>query len=248
MSAPTPHPCALITGASRGIGAAVARALASEGYDLTLGCRDAEKAEAVAADCRALGVSTLIAPGELSDPGACAALSQAALNRFGRIDLLVNNAGIARDNLLVRMRPEQWEEVRAVNLDAVYHMMRQVTPHMLRARRGRVVNISSVAGVSGNAGQANYAAAKAGVIGLTKSAAKELGARGITVNAVAPGLIETDMTSALADTHREAIRQRVALGRMGRPEEVAAVVSFLASDRAAYITGQVIVVDGGLAL
>ncbi|MDR3207518.1 MAG: 3-oxoacyl-ACP reductase FabG, partial [Oscillospiraceae bacterium] len=185
---------------------------------------------------------------DLSDPAACAALTQAALDRFGRIDLLVNNAGITRDNLLVRMKPEQWEEVRATNLDAVYHMMRQVTPHMLRARRGRVVNISSVAGVSGNAGQANYAAAKAGVIGLTKSVAKELGARGITVNAVAPGLIETDMTAALGDAQREAIRQRITLGRLGRPEEVAAVVSFLASDKAAYITGQVILVDGGLAL
>ena len=242
------RPSAIITGASRGIGAAIARRLAEDGYDLVLGCRDAEKGEAVAAGCRALGAETMVVPGDLTDPAACEALAQEALTRFGHIGLLVNNAGITRDNLLVRMKPEQWDEVLTTDLTAVYQMMRLVTPHMLRARRGKVVNITSVAGVSGNVGQTNYAAAKAGVIGLTKSAAKELGSRGITVNAVAPGLIETDMTGDLAEKHRETILGRITLGRLGRPEEIANVVSFLASDSASYITGQVIVADGGLAL
>ena len=242
------RPCAVVTGASRGIGAAIARKLAADGYDLVLGCRDIQKGEAVASECRTTGAETLVVPGNLTDPEACAALARAALDRFSHIDLLVNNAGVTRDNLLVRMKPEQWDEVLSTDLTAVYQMMREITPHMLRARRGKVINITSVAGISGNAGQSNYSAAKAGVIGLTKSAAKELGARGITVNAVAPGLIETDMTGTLGDKHKEAILGRVTLGRLGKPEEIAGVVSFLASDAASYVTGQVIVADGGLAL
>lgn len=244
----TTRPCAVVTGASRGIGAAIARALASDGYSLVLGCRDSLKAEAVADDCRALGADVLIVQGDLADQDVCERFAAEAIERFGQIDLLVNNAGIARDGLLVRMKTDQWDNVLATNLTATFHMMRQITPHMFKARRGKIINITSVAGISGNMGQANYAASKAGVIGLTKSAAKELGSRGITVNAVAPGFVETDMTCQLDEKYMSAAMERISLRRMGQPEEIAAVVSFLASDRASYITGQVISVDGGLVL
>ncbi|MCL2747666.1 MAG: 3-oxoacyl-[acyl-carrier-protein] reductase [Oscillospiraceae bacterium] len=239
---------AIVTGAARGIGAAIARRLAADDYIVLLACRDSQKGETVAAECREHGVDALVVAGDVTCAEDCSTLVKTAIGHYGRIDLLVNNAGITRDNLLVRMKPEEWDEVLRTDLTAVYMMMRLVTPYMLRARRGRVVNITSVAGITGNAGQANYAAAKAGVIGLTKSAAKELGSRGILINAVAPGFIETDMTKDLPEKQAKAALDHVSLRRFGKPEEIAAVVSFLASDAASYITGQVIVADGGLAL
>lgn len=242
------RPCAIVTGASRGIGFAIACTLAADGFDLALGCRDVQRGETVAETCRSLGASVLVVPGDVSRQDTCESFVKATLNQFGRIDVLINNAGIARDALLVRMKPEQWDEVINTNLTSAFHMMRLVSAHMFRAKRGRIVNISSVAGVSGNLGQTNYAASKAGMIGMTKSAAKELGARGITVNAVAPGLIETDMTRNMDEKSMTAALGRVTLRRLGKPEEIASVVSFLVSEKASYITGQVFAVDGGLAL
>ncbi len=240
---------ALITGAARGIGAAVAVALARDGFDLFLTCRShTERIDQVAEDCRALGAFVYIMSADLSVSSSAKTLCDAAIEKFGFVDVLVNNAGITRDGLLVRMREEQWDEVIATDLSGVYHLTRQISPYMFRKRSGKIINIASVAGISGNAGQVNYSAAKAGVIGLTKAAAKELGNRGVTVNAVAPGLIETDMTEALTEEHADEILARVSLGRLGKPEEVADLVAYLASPKADYITGQTFVIDGGLAL
>ena len=241
------RPVALVTGASRGIGAAIARQLAADGYDVALTCvSNTAKAEEVARQCEALGAQTLVLTGDLAQESVCREITQQVQARFGRVDVLVNNAGITRDGLLVRMTGAQWEDVLSANLHSAFYMTRYVTALMFKARRGKVVNMASVAGVTGNAGQANYSASKAGLIGLTKAAARELGARGITVNAVAPGLIQTDMTGALSEKATEAILSRVPLGRMGKAEEVAHLVSFLASSKADYITGQVLSIDGGM--
>lgn len=238
---------ALVTGASRGIGAGIALRLAGEGATVVVnyaGSRDS--ALAVVKAVIAAGGRAEARQADISDPAACATLVEAVVAEHGSIDILVNNAGITRDGLVVRMSDEDWSSVIATNLTGVFSMTRAAARHMMKARSGSIVNIASVVGIAGNAGQANYAAAKAGVIGLTKSVARELASRRVRCNAVAPGFIETDMTAALTGSQREAIASSIALGRFGSAGDVAAAVAFLASDDAAYITGQTLAVDGGM--
>lgn len=237
---------AVVTGGSRGIGRTVALALAREGAALTICARDRVLLEKIAAELEASGGQVLAVRADVTQPSEVEEMIGACLERFGQMNILVNNAGITRDNLLLRMKEEEWDEVLGVNLKGVFHCTRAALRPMLKQRGGRIINLTSVVGVMGNPGQANYAAAKAGIIGLTKATAREVAARGITVNAVAPGFIETDMTHALDTEIQERLRSQIPLGRFGRPEEVAEIVVFLASDRAAYITGQVIHVNGGL--
>ncbi|HEY8414543.1 MAG TPA: 3-oxoacyl-[acyl-carrier-protein] reductase, partial [Thermaerobacter sp.] len=239
---------ALVTGGSRGIGRAIAEALAAEGARVAINYRNsAAAAEEVVAAIRARGGEALAIQADVADGQQATRLVEQAVEAFGgRLDILVNNAGITRDALLLRMKPEQWDEVLDTNLRSLFFTCKAAARVMLRQRAGRIINIASVVGLTGNAGQVNYVAAKAGVIGFTRALARELGSRGITVNAIAPGLIATDMTEQLSAEHRGALEQRIALGRLGTPEDVAHAAVFLASDRAAYITGQVLVVDGGL--
>lgn len=240
---------AIVTGASRGIGAAIAKKLASDGYDVVINCvSNAVKAEATAEECRALGVQAYVKAWDVSDYEACKVATAEIKKEIGVPNVLVNNAGITRDGLLVRMKDEQWNAVIQSNLNSVFYMTSLVGAQMMRAKTGSIVNITSISGLFGNAGQVNYTAAKAGVIGVTKTAAKELGVRGIRVNAVAPGFVETDMTDALSDEIKTAAKERIALGRFAQPEEIAEAVAFLASDKASYITGQVLSVDGNTAL
>ena len=234
---------AVVTGAARGIGRSIAERFLQEGAAVVIADVAAEAAERTAGELgeRAVGVGA-----DVTDAEQVAALVAKTTERFGRIDILVNNAGITRDTLLMRMDDRDWQQVLDINLRGAFLVTKAVARGMMKQRYGRIVNISSVVGLMGNAGQANYAASKAGLIGLTKSVARELAPRNITVNAVAPGFIETEMTAALPPEAREAFLQQVAIKRPGTPDDVAAAVLFLASDEAAYITGQVLVVDGGM--
>lgn len=238
---------AVITGASRGIGAAIARKLAHEGHDVVINCAsNVDKAEVVAQECRALGVRAVAKAWDVADHAACDAALKEIKAELGVPTILVNNAGITKDGLLVRMSEAQFDDVIRINLKGTFNMTALCGAMMMRAKTGTIINLSSIVGVTGNAGQVNYAASKAGVIGLTKSAAKELGARGIRVNAIAPGYIESDMTDVLPDEVKAAMLNQITLKRAGKPEDIANVAAFLASDAAAYITGQVLVVDGGM--
>ena len=238
----------LVTGSSRGIGRAILLEFARAGHRVAVHYgKNREAAEAVAEEARRLGATEVAVLGaDLADLGAAKGLFAEAEAALGGVDVLVNNAGITRDNLLVRLKDEDWLDVLQTNLNAAFVLTREAIKKMMRRKWGRVVNIASVSGLLGPAGQANYAAAKAGLIGLTKTAAKEYAARGITVNAVAPGFIETDMTAALPEAVQEAYLKEIPAGRFGKPEEVAKLVAFLASDDAAYINGQTICIDGGL--
>jgi len=241
---------ALVTGASRGLGRAIALALAAQGADLAINYRDnADAAEAVAAEARESGRKASVIKGDTSaGREACEAIVKAALDAFGRVDILVNNAGITRDNLLMRMDADEWSAVLDTNLSGPFWMTRAIARPMVKARSGRIINMSSAAGRMGNPGQANYAAAKAGLIGLTKTTARELASRGITCNALAPGLIETDLTAGMPAAATEAIKSLTPMGYVGSVADVAAAAVYLASDEARYVTGQVLGIDGGMVM
>jgi 3-oxoacyl-[acyl-carrier protein] reductase len=247
-SAPLQGKVALVTGASRGIGRACAVALAEAGAAVAVGySANPEAAEEVAGLIRSAGVASVTLGSDLADPAAAGLLVERTVAELGSVDIVVNNAGITRDNLAIRITDADWDAVIAVDLSAAFRVCRAALRPMLRRRDGRIINISSVAGVMGNPGQANYSAAKAGLIGLTKALCREVGSRGITVNAVAPGFIATDMTAGLAAATLATATAAVPLGRLGTVEEVAAAVRFLALPEAAYVTGHVLHVDGGLA-
>lgn len=240
---------ALVTGASRGIGRAIALRLAAEGANIAINyAGNTAKAEETKAAIEAAGGKAALFQADVSDSAQVEQMVASVLETFGSLDILVNNAGITRDGLLMRMKEEDFDAVLDTNLKGIFHVTKAVTKIMMKQRSGRIVNMASVVGIIGNAGQTNYAAAKAGVIGFTKSAARELAARGITVNAVAPGFIATDMTAAMPEKAKEATLAAIPLRRMGTPENVANAVLFLVSDQAAYITGQVVKVDGGMVM
>lgn len=248
MTAGLTDKVAIVTGASRGIGRATAIALAAEGAQVVVNyARSSDAADATVEQIAAAGGTAIALQADVSDADQVESLINATLEKWGRVDVLVNNAGITRDTLLLRMKPEDWQAVINLNLTGVFLCTRLVSKIMLKQRSGRIINIASVAGLMGNPGQANYSAAKAGVIGFTKTVAKELAARGITVNAVAPGFIKTDMTENLSNTAE--ILKYIPLGRYGEPAEIAGAIRFLAADpAAAYITGQVLTVDGGMVM
>lgn len=238
---------ALVTGASRGIGRSIALQLAEEGYNVAVNYAGSkEKAEAVVEEIKAKGVDSFAIQANVADADEVKAMIKEVVSQFGSLDVLVNNAGITRDNLLMRMKEQEWDDVIDTNLKGVFNCIQKSTPQMLRQRSGAIINLSSVVGAVGNPGQANYVATKAGVIGLTKSAARELASRGITVNAVAPGFIVSDMTDALSDELKEQMLTQIPLARFGQDTDIANTVAFLASDKAKYITGQTIHVNGGM--
>ena len=240
---------ALVTGASRGIGKAIACKLAREGAKVIINYNGSkEKAEAVKSEIEAAGGQAEVYQCDVSDYTACETFIQTVIKEEGSLDILVNNAGITKDGLLMKMSEEDFDKVLDTNLKGAFNTIRFASRQMLKQKSGRIINMSSVVGVIGNAGQANYAASKAGVIGLTKAVARELASRGITVNAIAPGFIETDMTDVLSDKVKEASEAQIPLGHFGKPEDVAAAAAFLASEEAGYITGQVLHVDGGMCM
>jgi 3-oxoacyl-[acyl-carrier protein] reductase len=237
---------AFITGASRGIGKACALALAKDGVRVALAARDMAKLEEVATEVRALGGEAHVVAIDMASPESIKEAIASTAKEFGRIDILVNNAGITRDGLALRMKPEDWDAVLRTNLTGAFLAIQQVMQGMMKERWGRIINVSSVVGESGNPGQANYVASKAGLIGLTKSLAQEISSRNITVNAVTPGFIDTDMTAVLTDEQKTNMLAHIPLKRLGKPEDIAAAVRFLASDDAGYITGHVLSVNGGM--
>ena len=240
---------AIVTGGGRGIGRAVAVRLAEKGASVAISYRkDAAAAEEAAAAVRAAGVECEIFKGDVASPEDVQALFKGVGDAFGRVDILINNAGITRDNIMLRMKEEEFDDVLRTNLGGTYLCTRAALRPMVRARWGRIVNVSSVVGLVGNAGQANYAASKAGIIGFTKSVAREVAQRGITANAIAPGYVETELTGSLPEDVKDRIRNQVPLGRFGEAEEVAEVVAFLAGEGAGYVTGQTIAVDGGMTM
>lgn len=240
---------ALITGGSRGIGKAIAIRLAEKGNNIVFSyVSNEEAAQKTLEEIKSKGVKVLAFKADVSSYDECQKLIDTTVKEMGSIDILVNNAGIIRDNLIMRMKEEEFDEVIRVNLKGVFNCIKHVSKIMLKQKSGRIINISSIIGLIGNIGQINYAAAKAGLHGITKSAAKELASRDITVNAIAPGFIESDMTNTLADKYKEAIIKAIPLGRIGKAKEVADLVCFLASEEASYITGQIICVDGGMAM
>jgi len=236
---------AFVTGSTRGIGLAIARSLHAAGAKVAITGRDASKAEEVAAS---LGAGTVGVGCEISDAAQVAGAIAAVEQALGPIDILVNNAGLTRDNILLRLSEADWDAVLDANLKGAFLTMRAVTKGMMKRRSGRIINITSIVGIIGNKGQANYAASKAGLIGLTKSAAKEYASRGILINCIAPGFIDTDMTAALPEDARKVLLEQIALGRLGSPDDIANTVLYLASDLAGYVTGQVLVVDGGMVI
>ena len=239
--------CALITGATRGIGKQIAITLAKQGYNIALNYRkENEELENTKKEIEEIGVQVLAVKGDVANFEECENFVKQIIERFGQIDVLVNNAGITKDMLLMRMKKEDFEQVIDTNLVGTFNVTKNVVPYMMKARSGRIINISSVVGIAGNAGQTNYSASKAGIIGFTKSLAKEIASRNILVNAVAPGFIETNMTDVLKDDVKQEIAKNIPLKRMGTAQDVANVVKFLASDDSSYITGQVINVDGGM--
>lgn len=240
---------AIVTGAAKGIGKAIALKLADEGFNIVLNYRSSEdKAIETEKEIKEKNVDVLRVQGDITNPDDVLNLINKAKETFGKVDVMVNNAGITKDNLILRMKEEEFDSVINTNLKGVFNCLKAITPIMVKQKCGKIINISSVVGVAGNAGQVNYAASKAGVIGMTKSLAKEIGSRGITVNAVAPGFIQTDMTSVLSDKLIETVKNEIPLKKLGTPEDVANVVSFLASEKADYVTGQVIHVDGGMVI
>lgn len=240
---------ALVTGAAKGIGRAIALALAADGATVVVNYNGSrEKAEQTLEEVKKLGSDGMIYQCNVADTAATDAMVKDVIKTYGRLDILVNNAGITRDNLIMRMSEEDFDAVINANLKGCFNTIKAASRQMLKQREGRIINITSVSGILGNAGQANYSASKAGIIGLTKTMAREMASRGITVNAIAPGFVETDMTQVLSESVKEAATAQIPLGRFGRPEDIANMAAYLASEKASYITGQIISVDGGMAI
>lgn len=240
---------ALVTGAAKGIGRAIALALAADGATVVVNYNGSrEKAEQTLEEVRKLGSDGMVYQCNVADTAAADVMVKDIIRTYGRLDILVNNAGITRDNLIMRMSEEDFDAVIDANLKGCFNTIKAASRQLLKQREGRIINITSVSGILGNAGQANYSASKAGIIGLTKTMAREMASRGITVNAIAPGFVETDMTQVLSDSVKEAATVQIPLGHFGKPEDIANMAAYLASEKASYITGQIISVDGGMAI